>query len=72
MSAQRQRQLPPDRSDLLTERRNARAAGLHRLSTAECVRVIQQEDRAVCDARKPDCEVCVVSDVCQYKAKSTV
>lgn len=28
--------------------------------------------RYVCKARKPDCEACVVNDVCQYKAKSIV
>ena len=27
--------------------------------------------RYVCKARKPDCQACVVSEVCQYKAKST-
>ena len=28
--------------------------------------------RYVCKARKPDCPVCVVRDVCLYKAKTTV
>jgi endonuclease-3 len=28
--------------------------------------------RYVCKARKPDCPVCVVRDICQYKAKTTV
>jgi endonuclease-3 len=28
--------------------------------------------RYVCKARKPDCPVCVVRDLCQYKAKTTV
>jgi endonuclease-3 len=27
--------------------------------------------RYVCKARKPDCPACVVSDICQYKAKTT-
>jgi endonuclease-3 len=27
--------------------------------------------RYVCKARKPDCPVCVVRDICQYKAKTT-
>ena len=28
--------------------------------------------RYVCKARKPDCPVCVVRDICQFKAKTTV
>jgi len=28
--------------------------------------------RYVCKARKPDCPVCVVNDICQYKAKTVV
>ncbi|SLN18312.1 Endonuclease III [Oceanibacterium hippocampi] len=28
--------------------------------------------RYVCKARKPDCPACVVSDLCRYKAKTTV
>ncbi len=28
--------------------------------------------RYVCKARKPDCPVCVVRDICQYKAKTVV
>ena len=28
--------------------------------------------RYVCKARKPDCPACVVRDICQYKAKTTV
>jgi len=28
--------------------------------------------RYVCKARKPDCPVCVVNDICQYKAKTTL
>lgn len=28
--------------------------------------------RYVCKARKPDCPVCVVNDVCQFKGKTTV
>jgi endonuclease-3 len=28
--------------------------------------------RYVCKARKPDCPVCVVNDLCQYKAKTVV
>jgi N-acetylmuramic acid 6-phosphate etherase len=39
--------LPPDRSFLLTEQRNPRTRKLHKLSVAECVGVIQEEDRAV-------------------------
>jgi N-acetylmuramic acid 6-phosphate etherase len=39
--------LPPDRSQLLTEQRNERTMHLHTLSAAECVRLIQEEDRAV-------------------------
>ncbi len=39
--------LPPDRSFLLTEQRNPRTMDLHRLSVAECVRLIGEEDRSV-------------------------
>jgi endonuclease-3 len=28
--------------------------------------------RYVCKARKPDCPVCVVNDLCQYKAKTVL
>jgi len=48
--------LPPDRAFLLTEQRNAQTMNLHRLSVAECVDVIQEEDRAVpaaLEAAKP-------------------
>ncbi len=38
---------PPDRSFLLTEQRNPRTLALHGLSVADCVRTIQEEDRAV-------------------------
>lgn len=41
---------PPDRSHLLTEQRNPRSMNLHALSVAECVRLINEEDRAVLDA----------------------
>jgi len=41
---------PPDRSHLLTEQRNLRSAGLHRMSVAECVRLINEEDARVIDA----------------------
>ncbi|MBS0191645.1 MAG: N-acetylmuramic acid 6-phosphate etherase [Phycisphaerales bacterium] len=39
--------LPPDRSHVLTEQRNPRTMDLHALSVAQCVQIIQQEDRAV-------------------------
>ena len=39
--------LPPDRSFLLTEQRNPRTMNLHRLSTAACVELITEEDKAV-------------------------
>lgn len=42
--------LPPDRSGVLTEQRNPRSMGLHRMSAAECVALIAREDRAVFDA----------------------
>jgi len=42
--------LPPDRGHIPTERRNARSARLHTLSVAECVALIQEEDRSVLDA----------------------
>ncbi|MDX2117932.1 MAG: N-acetylmuramic acid 6-phosphate etherase [Planctomycetota bacterium] len=42
--------LPPDRSHILTEQRNPRTMHLHELSVADCVRTINQEDRAVIDA----------------------
>jgi N-acetylmuramic acid 6-phosphate etherase len=41
---------PPDRSHLLTEQRNLRSMHLHTLDAAACVRLIQEEDRAVHDA----------------------
>ncbi len=41
---------PPDRSGVLTEQRNPRSTGLHRMSAAECVALISREDRAVFDA----------------------
>jgi endonuclease-3 len=28
--------------------------------------------RYVCKARRPDCPICVVRDICQYKAKTTI
>jgi N-acetylmuramic acid 6-phosphate etherase len=37
----------PDRSHLLTEQRNERTMNLHALSVAECVQLIQEEDRRV-------------------------
>lgn len=37
----------PNRSQVLTEQRNVRTMGLHRLSVAELVRTIRQEDEAV-------------------------
>ncbi len=40
----------PDRSHLLTEQRNPRSASLHRMSIAECVRLINEEDARVIDA----------------------
>lgn len=42
--------LPPDRSHLLTEQRNPRSMSLHTLSVAECVALINREDRTVFDA----------------------
>lgn len=42
--------VPPDRSHVLTEQRNPRTLDLHSLSVAQCVQVIQQEDRAVLSA----------------------
>lgn len=42
--------LPPDRSHLLTEQRNPRSLTLHTLSVAECIALINREDRAVLDA----------------------
>lgn len=38
---------PPDRSHIATEQRNQRTRSLHRLSIAQCVRVINQEDAQV-------------------------
>jgi N-acetylmuramic acid 6-phosphate etherase len=38
---------PPDRAHLSTEQRNPRSTGLHRLSVADCVRLINEEDRTV-------------------------
>jgi N-acetylmuramic acid 6-phosphate etherase len=48
--------LPPDRSHVLTEQRNPRSLDLHRRSVAQCVELIQDEDRAVLaalDAARP-------------------
>ncbi|MBX3389631.1 MAG: N-acetylmuramic acid 6-phosphate etherase [Phycisphaeraceae bacterium] len=42
--------VPPDRSHVLTEQRNPRSMDLHSLSVAQCVQLIQQEDRAVLEA----------------------
>ncbi|MBM3329513.1 MAG: N-acetylmuramic acid 6-phosphate etherase [Calditrichaeota bacterium] len=42
--------LPPDRAALLTEQRNPRTMDLHRLSVAECVQRIQDEEHAVLEA----------------------
>lgn len=42
--------VPPDRSDVATERRNPRTMGLHRASVEECVALIAREDRGVLDA----------------------
>ncbi len=42
--------LPPDRSHILTEQRNPRSMELHRASVAECVALINREDRLVLDA----------------------
>lgn len=38
---------PPDRSHIATEQRNPRTAGLGETSIADCVRLLQEEDRAV-------------------------
>ncbi|MCC6321160.1 MAG: N-acetylmuramic acid 6-phosphate etherase [Phycisphaerales bacterium] len=40
----------PDRSHILTEQRNPRSMNLHELSVADCVALINREDRAVLDA----------------------
>jgi N-acetylmuramic acid 6-phosphate etherase len=42
--------LPPDRAHILTEQRNPRSSDLHTLSVAECVALIQREDREISDA----------------------
>lgn len=42
--------IPPDRSHILTEQRNPRSMSLHTLSAAECVALMQREDRAVLEA----------------------
>lgn len=42
--------LPPDRSSIETEHRNPRSSALHTLSAAECVALINDENRAVFDA----------------------
>ena len=41
---------PPDRSGLLTERRNPRSMKLHALSTRECIQLINTEDQKVAKA----------------------
>lgn len=42
--------LPPDRSHILTEQRNPRTAALHTASVADCIALINQEDRTIPDA----------------------
>jgi N-acetylmuramic acid 6-phosphate etherase len=42
--------VPPDRSGVATERRNARSMRLHAMSVPEIVRLINEEDRAVPEA----------------------
>jgi N-acetylmuramic acid 6-phosphate etherase len=44
------RATPPDRSRVLTEQRNPRSVGLHRMSVRDCVSLMVREDRAVLDA----------------------
>ncbi|MBA3684802.1 MAG: N-acetylmuramic acid 6-phosphate etherase [Planctomycetes bacterium] len=39
--------LPPDRAHVLTEQRNTRSAHLHQASIAECIALIQDEDRSI-------------------------
>lgn len=41
---------PPDRGHVRTEHRNERTMNLHELSVAQCVAVMQREDRAVFEA----------------------
>lgn len=41
---------PPDRSHVRTEHRNERTMNLHELTVAQCVEVMQREDRVVIDA----------------------
>lgn len=42
--------VPPDRSHVLAEQRNPRSLGLSRMSVAECVGLINEEDRTVAAA----------------------
>ena len=42
--------LPPDRARVATEQRNPRSMALHECSIAECIALIQQEDRTVHEA----------------------
>lgn len=41
---------PPDRSHILTEHRNPRSMRLHEMTAAECVALMNRENRAVLDA----------------------
>jgi N-acetylmuramic acid 6-phosphate etherase len=50
MSMPEQSPMPPDRSRVLTEQRNPRSMRLHRMTTAEIVQIIQEEDRTIADA----------------------
>lgn len=40
----------PDRSHIITEQRNPRSMNFHTLSAADCIKLINQEDRLVLDA----------------------
>ena len=43
---------PPDRSHLLTEKRNPRSMNLHSLTIAQCVKLMNEEDRTIAEAVK--------------------
>lgn len=50
MNGERASAGPADRSHVLTEQRNPRSMNLHELSVAECVALINEEDRRVIEA----------------------
>ena len=62
--------LAPGRNPLEVERKLEKATPPERKLHAHHWLILH--GRYVCKARKPDCPVCVVADLCAYKAKTTL